>query len=247
MPKFYRTGASGRCDCGCSPARDPSHDEASRQAWLDAPRAQPCGAEFFADTPARCLGTRPDRRDGLEPPKWFLGAGARQPMAARELTRGQRRRWRAWRRLRRHWPEHVAAGRRGSRRERDRTAGLRARHEDGRPDHVRHPAPVVPLAGTATSVSRAVANADDLWFARRVLPERLRQRRRARRRAARRPRARRDAIRYFMFAREPSSAASHYQYRRNKDERSDFERGSSGYSNYVTPFLCRRGRTARTP
>jgi hypothetical protein len=52
-------------------------------------------------------------------------------------------------------------------------------------------------------------------------------------------------VRYFMFARDPlARCVSHYQYRRNKDERSDFEPWLARNSNYLTRFLC-RGRDDR--
>ncbi len=49
-----------------------------------------------------------------------------------------------------------------------------------------------------------------------------------------------DSIRYFMFLRDPvERCVSHYQYRRNKDERSDFEPWLARYANYQSRFLCR--------
>lgn len=47
-------------------------------------------------------------------------------------------------------------------------------------------------------------------------------------------------IRYFMFMRDPvERCVSHYQYRRNKDETSDFEPWLAKHANYQTRFLCR--------
>ena len=49
-----------------------------------------------------------------------------------------------------------------------------------------------------------------------------------------------EAIRYFMFLRDPvERCVSHYQYRRNKDETSDFEPWLRKYANYQARFLCR--------
>jgi hypothetical protein len=49
-----------------------------------------------------------------------------------------------------------------------------------------------------------------------------------------------DSIRYFVFLRDPlERCISHYQYRRNKDERSDFEPWLERFANYQTRFLCR--------
>jgi hypothetical protein len=47
-------------------------------------------------------------------------------------------------------------------------------------------------------------------------------------------------IRYFMFLRDPvERCVSHYQYRRNKDETSDFESWLAKHANYQARFLCR--------
>jgi hypothetical protein len=49
-----------------------------------------------------------------------------------------------------------------------------------------------------------------------------------------------DSIRFFAFLRDPvERCISHYQYRRNKDETSDFEPWLARYANYQTRFLCR--------
>ena len=49
-----------------------------------------------------------------------------------------------------------------------------------------------------------------------------------------------DSIRYFIFLRDPvERCVSHYQYRRNKDETSDFEPWLAKYANYQARFLCR--------
>ena len=49
-----------------------------------------------------------------------------------------------------------------------------------------------------------------------------------------------DSIRYFMFLRDPvERCVSHYQYRRNKDETSEFEPWLEKYANYQARFLCR--------
>jgi hypothetical protein len=48
-----------------------------------------------------------------------------------------------------------------------------------------------------------------------------------------------DSIRYFVFLRDPvERCVSHYQYRRNKDETSDFESWLVRNQNYQTRFLC---------
>lgn len=47
-------------------------------------------------------------------------------------------------------------------------------------------------------------------------------------------------IRFFVFLRDPvKRCVSHYQYRRNKDETSDFEPWLARYGNYQARFLCR--------
>ena len=47
-------------------------------------------------------------------------------------------------------------------------------------------------------------------------------------------------IRFFVFLRDPvKRCISHYQYRRNKDETSDFGPWLARYANYQTRFLCR--------
>jgi hypothetical protein len=49
-----------------------------------------------------------------------------------------------------------------------------------------------------------------------------------------------ESIRYFAFLRDPvERCVSHYQYRRNKDETSDFEPWLAKFANYQTRFLCR--------
>jgi len=49
-----------------------------------------------------------------------------------------------------------------------------------------------------------------------------------------------DSIRYFLFLRDPvERCVSHYQYRRNKDETSDFEPWLEKYANYQSRFLLR--------
>jgi hypothetical protein len=48
-----------------------------------------------------------------------------------------------------------------------------------------------------------------------------------------------DSIRYFVFLRDPvERCVSHYQYRRNKEETSDFEPWLARNENYQTRFLC---------
>lgn len=92
--------------------------------------------------------------------------------------------------------------------------------------------------------AEGVANADDLRFASRFYP---RLRSVAGHGVVPLGDLGRDgwSVRYFMFAREPlARCVSHYQYRRNKDERSDFEPWLERHSNYVTRFLC-RGRADR--
>ena len=92
--------------------------------------------------------------------------------------------------------------------------------------------------------AEGVANADDLRFARRFYP---RLRSIAGHGVVPLGDLGRDGtqLRYFMFAREPvARCISHYQYRRNKDERSDFEPWLARHSEYVTRFLC-RGRADR--
>lgn len=87
--------------------------------------------------------------------------------------------------------------------------------------------------------AEGVANADDLLFARRFYP---RLRSIAGHGVVPLGDLGRDGtrLRYFMFAREPvARCVSHYQYRRNKDERSDFEPWLERYANYQTRFLCR--------
>lgn len=55
------------------------------------------------------------------------------------------------------------------------------------------------------------------------------------------------SIRYFLFLRDPvARCISHYQYRRNKDESSDFEPWLAQFANYQVRFLCRT-RDAGTP
>ena len=92
--------------------------------------------------------------------------------------------------------------------------------------------------------AEGVANADDLRFAARCYP---RLRSVAGHGVVPLGALGRDGwrVRYFMFAREPlARCVSHYQYRRNKDERSDFEPWLERNSNYLTRFLC-RGRADR--
>jgi hypothetical protein len=49
-----------------------------------------------------------------------------------------------------------------------------------------------------------------------------------------------DSIRYFAFLRDPvERCISHYQYRRNKDETSDFEPWLARFANYQVRFLSR--------
>ena len=51
-------------------------------------------------------------------------------------------------------------------------------------------------------------------------------------------------IRYFAFLRDPvERCISHYQYRRNKDETSDFEPWLERFANYQTRFLSRTHTT----
>ncbi|MFO1407696.1 MAG: hypothetical protein U1F08_09225 [Steroidobacteraceae bacterium] len=92
--------------------------------------------------------------------------------------------------------------------------------------------------------AEGVANADDLRFARRFYPG---LRSVAGHGVVPLGDLGRDGarLRYFMFARDPvARCVSHYQYRRNKDERSDFEPWLERHANYVTRFLC-RGREDR--
>jgi hypothetical protein len=56
-----------------------------------------------------------------------------------------------------------------------------------------------------------------------------------------------DSIRYFAFLRDPvERCISHYQYRRNKDEVSDFEPWLERFANYQVRFLSRT-HTAQDP
>lgn len=56
-----------------------------------------------------------------------------------------------------------------------------------------------------------------------------------------------DSIRYFAFLRDPvERCISHYQYRRNKDEVSDFEPWLEKFANYQVRFLSRT-HTAQDP
>ncbi len=49
-----------------------------------------------------------------------------------------------------------------------------------------------------------------------------------------------DSIRYFLFLRDPvERCVSHYQYRRKKDETSDFEPWLAKHANYQSRFLLR--------
>lgn len=49
-----------------------------------------------------------------------------------------------------------------------------------------------------------------------------------------------DSIRYFMFLRDPvERCVSHYQYRRNKDETSEFEPWLARYADFQSRFLLR--------
>jgi hypothetical protein len=51
-----------------------------------------------------------------------------------------------------------------------------------------------------------------------------------------------DSIRFFLFLRDPvERCVSHYQYRRNKDETSDFEPWIEKHANYQSRFLLRTG------
>jgi hypothetical protein len=52
-----------------------------------------------------------------------------------------------------------------------------------------------------------------------------------------------DSMRYFLFLRDPvERCVSHYQYRRNKDETSDFESWLEKHANYQSRFLLRTSR-----
>ena len=52
-----------------------------------------------------------------------------------------------------------------------------------------------------------------------------------------------DSIRYFLFLRDPvERCVSHYQYRRNKDESSEFEPWLAKYANFQSRFLLRNSR-----
>ena len=85
------------------PHADPSHDEASRQAWLDAYRAHNRAVrEFFATRPHQYLELDLTGEAGWEPLCRFLGASVPlQPWPHANRTR-RAPRWRgAWRRLRR--------------------------------------------------------------------------------------------------------------------------------------------------
>ena len=85
------------------PHADPSHDEASRQAWLDAYRAHNRAVrEFFSTRPHQYLELDLTGEIGWEPLCRFLGAPVPdQPWPHANRTRTARR-WRgAWRRLRR--------------------------------------------------------------------------------------------------------------------------------------------------
>jgi hypothetical protein len=56
-----------------------------------------------------------------------------------------------------------------------------------------------------------------------------------------------DSIRYFAYLRDPvERCISHYQYRRNKDETSDFEPWLERFANYQVRFLSRT-HTAADP
>ncbi len=56
-----------------------------------------------------------------------------------------------------------------------------------------------------------------------------------------------DSIRFFAFLRDPvERCISHYQYRRNKDETSDFEPWLERFANYQVRFLSRT-HTAADP
>lgn len=56
-----------------------------------------------------------------------------------------------------------------------------------------------------------------------------------------------DSIQYFAFLRDPvERCISHYQYRRNKDETSDFEPWLARFANYQVRFLSRT-HTASDP
>ena len=56
-----------------------------------------------------------------------------------------------------------------------------------------------------------------------------------------------DSIRYFVFLRDPvERCVSHYQYRRNKDETSDFESWVVKHANYQTRFLLRTSNSGET-
>jgi hypothetical protein len=50
-----------------------------------------------------------------------------------------------------------------------------------------------------------------------------------------------DSIRYFVFLRDPvERCVSHYQYRRNKDETSEFEPWLARYADFQSRFLLRK-------
>ena len=94
--------------------------------------------------------------------------------------------------------------------------------------------------------ARGVATADDLRFARRFYP-RLRS-------VAGHGvvplgdlASACDSIRYFLFLRDPvERCVSHYQYRRNKDETSDFESWVVKHADYQTRFLLRTSDSGET-
>jgi hypothetical protein len=82
---------------------DPSRDEASRQAWLDAYRAHNAAVrEFFASRPGQLLELDPTREPGWDRLCEFLGAPIPEQPWPHANARKLHRPWRhAWRKLRR--------------------------------------------------------------------------------------------------------------------------------------------------
>lgn len=94
--------------------------------------------------------------------------------------------------------------------------------------------------------AKGVATADDLRFARRFYP-RLRSIAGHNVVPLSNLAEACDSIRYFAFLRDPlERCVSHYQYRRNKDEVSEFEPWLERFANYQVRFLCRT-HTDRDP
>ena len=233
---------------------DPSRDEESRQAWLAAYREHNRAVrEFFATRPGQFLEFDPTREPGWDRLCAFLGAPI--PTQPWPHANPDRRRlpWRGlWRRLRRALglEMRLPVGRHAPRRgfevtsRADLIAYVHVMKTGGQTmcDILRQSFP----GRHCDLQARGAATADDLRFARRFYP-------RLRSIAGHGVvplgdlASACDSIRYFVFLRDPvERCVSHYQYRRNKDETSDFEPWLAKHANYQTRFLCRTSDSGET-